>query len=152
MPIPPWFQNAETLGELADLIGVDSDPLEETVRSFNAGVLKGHDDDFSRGDNTYDNFWGDQSFDPPYCTLGVLDKPPFYAIKMEAGTIGTNGGPKTNGSAQVLDWEDNVIEGLYAAGNAMASVMTSVYAGAGGTLDPALTFGYIAGRHAASRS
>lgn len=149
-PAPSRFLCGETLGELAELINLDGESLKETVRAFNAGVSKGHDDEFNRGDNTYDNFWGDQSFSPPYCTLGVLDEPPFYAIELEAGAIGTNGGPKTNGCAQVLDWQGNVIEGLYAAGNAMASVMTRVYAGAGGTLGPGMTFGFIAGRHAAS--
>ncbi len=147
---PPWFKCADSLGELAELIGIDGDTLENTVARFNADVLKGHDDEYNRGDNSYDNFWGDQSLDPPHCTLGVLDKPPFYAIEMEVGTIGTNGGPKTNGNAQVLDWEGNIIEGLYAAGNAMAAVTTRVYAGAGGTLGPGLTFGFVAGRHAAS--
>ncbi len=152
MPAPSWIHRAETLGELAGLIGLDGDTLEDTVERFNANVSKGHDDEFNRGDNTYDNFWGDQSFEPPFCTIGVLDQPPYYAVKMEAGVIGTNGGPKTNGSAQVLDWngEGKVIEGLYTAGNTMASVLTRVYPGAGGTLGPGLTFGFIAGRHAAS--
>ncbi|MBQ74511.1 MAG: FAD-binding dehydrogenase [Gammaproteobacteria bacterium] len=149
-PVPPEFHSGETLTELAKSIGLDSKTLEATVAHFNAGVLKGHDDEFNRGDDTYGNFWGDQSFEPPHCTLGVLNEPPFFAVELEAGAIGTNGGPKTNGNAQVLDWEGNIIEGLYAAGNAMASVMTRVYAGAGGTLGPGLTFGFIAGRHAAS--
>ena len=150
-PTPGWFQRADSLRELAESAGIDSNALEETVARFNADVLKGHDDEFDRGDNTYDNFWGDRAFNPPYCTLGVLDEPPFYAIEMESGALGTNGGPKTNANAQVLDWADNVIEGLYVAGNAMAAVSTIVYPGAGGTLGPALTFGFIAGRHAASQ-
>jgi 3-oxosteroid 1-dehydrogenase len=80
----------------------------------------------------------------------VLDQAPYYATKMEAGALGTCGGPKTNGNAQVLDWDNNPIEGLYAAGNAMAAVLAQGYPGAGGTLGPGMTFGYIAGRHAAT--
>jgi hypothetical protein len=150
MEPPSWFARADTIEELAGLIDVDAKGLKETVARFNDDVRKGHDDEFQRGDNTYDNFWGDQSFKPPFCTLGLLDKPPFYAITMEAGALGTNGGPKTNGKAQVLDWSNNPIEGLYAAGNVMSAVTANVYGGAGGTLGPGMTFGFSAGRHAAS--
>lgn len=147
---PSWFMRADTIESLAGLIGVDADALEDTVARFNDLVRKGHDDDFRRGDNTYDNFWGDPSFEPPFRTLGLLDQPPFYAVRMEAGALGTNGGPKTNGKAQVLDWNNDPIEGLYAAGNVMSAVTTMVYGGAGGTLGPGMTFGFIAGRHAAA--
>ena len=119
------------------------------MERFNADVRKGHDDEFNRGDSTYDNFWGDQSLKPPFCTLGVIDQPPYYAIKMEAGVLGTSGGPKTNADAQVLDWNNNPIEGLYVAGNTMAQVTALAYGGAGGTLGPGMTFGFIAGRHVA---
>jgi 3-oxosteroid 1-dehydrogenase len=77
----------------------------------------------------------------------VIDQAPFYAVKMESGALGTSGGPKTNGDAQVLDWNGDPIPGLYAAGNAMAAVLGEAYGGAGGTLGPGMTFGYIAGRH-----
>lgn len=147
---PSWFMRAGSIEELAGLIEVDADALKDTVARFNGLVRKGHDDDFQRGDNTYDNFWGDPSFEPPFRTLGVLDQPPFYAVRMEAGALGTNGGPKTNGKAQVLDWNNAPIEGLYAAGNVMSAVTTVVYGGAGGTLGPGMTFGFVAGRHAAA--
>lgn len=106
----------------------------------------------NRGDNSYDNwcFWGDQTFKPPHCTLGVLEQAPFYAVKMESGALGTSGGPKTNGHAQVVDWNNEPIPGLYAAGNAMAAVLGNACGGAGGTLGPGMTFGFIAGRHAAT--
>ena len=149
---PEWFSRADTIEGLAQQIGIDGPTLRNTVDRFNADVRKGHDDEFCRGDNTYDNFWGDQSFKPPYCTLGVLDRAPYYAVAMEAGALGTAGGPKTNENAQVLDWDDNVIEGLYVAGNTMSAVTTMVYGGAGGTLGPGMTFGFIAGRHAATAS
>lgn len=149
---PSYMMQADTLEELAEKAGIDSVGLKATVARFNDMVRKGHDDDFNRGDNTYDNFymWGDIDFDPPYRTLGVIDQGPFYAVKMEAGALGTAGGPKTNADAQVVDWDGNPIPGLYAAGNAMAAVLGEVYGGAGGTLGPGMTFGYIAGRHLGS--
>ncbi|SLJ88868.1 FAD-binding protein [Novosphingobium mathurense] len=148
-PVPSFMIQADTLEELAHEAGIDAEGLVATVARFNDMVRKGHDDDFNRGDNTYDNFymWGDAAFDPPHRTLGVIDRAPYYAVKMEAGALGTAGGPRTNADAQVLDWDDNPIPGLYAAGNAMAAVLGEAYGGAGGTLGPGMTFGYIAGRH-----
>lgn len=148
-PIPSYMMQAETLEELAAKAGIDGEGLKATVARFNDMVRRGHDDDFNRGDNSYDNFymWGDPAFDPPYRTLGMIDQGPYYAVKMESGALGTAGGPKTNGDAQVLDWHGNPIPGLYAAGNAMAAVLGEGYGGAGGTLGPGMTFGYIAGRH-----
>lgn len=151
-PTPSYMMQADTLQELAAMAGIDPEGLTATVARFNDMVRKGHDDDFNRGDNSYDNFymWGDTDFEPPYRTLGVIDQGPFYAVKMEAGALGTAGGPKTNADAQVLDWNSNPIQGLYAAGNVMAAVLGEAYGGAGGTLGPGLTFGYIAGRHLGS--
>jgi hypothetical protein len=143
------MMQAETLGGLADAAGIDAAGLVATVERFNTMVRAGHDDDFQRGDNTYDNFymWGDPAFDPPFRTLGLIDQAPFYAVQMESGVLGTCGGPKTNADAQVVDWSGNPIPGLYAAGNAMAAVLGEAYGGAGGTLGPGLTFGYLAGKH-----
>ena len=148
-PIPPYMIQADRLEELAGKAGIEPQGLATTVARFNQMVRNGHDDDFNRGDNSYDNFymWGDPAFDPPYRTLGLIDQGPFYAVKMESGALGTCGGPKTNGEAQVLDWSGNPIAGLYAAGNAMAAVLGEAYGGAGGTLGPGMTFGYIAGKH-----
>lgn len=148
-PVPGYMIMADTLEELAAKAGIDAAGLVATVERFNGMVRQGHDDDFNRGDNSYDNYtmWGDPQFEPPYRTLGLIDRAPFYAVKMESGALGTAGGPKTNENAQVLDWQGNAIPGLYAAGNAMASVLGEAYGGAGGTLGPGLTFGYIAGKH-----
>lgn len=145
----PYLMKADSLAELAAVAGIDPAGLEASVARFNTMVQNGHDDDFQRGDNTYDNYymWGDTAFDPPFRTLGLIDQGPFYAVKMESGALGTSGGPKTNADAQVIDWQGNPIPGLYAAGNAMAAVLGEAYGGAGGTLGPGLTFGYIAGKH-----
>ncbi|MDU2928807.1 FAD-binding protein, partial [Bradyrhizobium sp.] len=59
---------------------------------------------------------------------------------------------RTDEHARALDAQGQPIEGLYAAGNDMASIMGGNYPGAGITLGPALTFGYIAGRHLAERA
>ncbi|MFY7834987.1 MAG: FAD-dependent oxidoreductase [Novosphingobium sp.] len=148
-PIPSYMMQADTLEELAAMAGIDAVGLVATVDRFNQMVRNGRDEDFHRGENTYDNYymWGDTDFEPPYRTLGLIDQGPFYAVKMEAGALGTAGGPKTNADGQVVDWNGNPIPGLYAAGNAMAAVLGEAYGGAGGTLGPGLTFGYIAGRH-----
>jgi 3-oxosteroid 1-dehydrogenase len=151
-PAPPWATRADSLAELADLIGVDGANLVDTVERFNRDAIAGKDTEFGRGDSTYDNFAGDPSLPPPFSTLGVLDQAPFYAIEMESGVNGTCGGPRANANAQVLDWNDRPIEGLYIASNAMSSVTAGVYGGAGGTLGPGMTFGFIAGRHAAAQS
>ncbi|MCW1431054.1 FAD-binding protein [Novosphingobium sp. JCM 18896] len=148
-PLPSFVMQADTLEALAEIAGIDAAGLAATVERFNGMVRQGHDDDFNRGDNTYDNFymWGDAEFEPPYRTLGLIDQGPYYAVKMEPGALGTSGGPKTNGDAQVLDWQGEPIPGLYAAGNAMAAVLGEGYGGAGGTLGPGMTFGYLAGKH-----
>ena len=99
----------------------------------------------------HDRWWGDPAFGPgPAATLGPLDTPPFYAVQVYSGVLGTKGGPRTDRNGQVLDVDGEPIPGLYAAGNAMASAMGMTYGGAGGTLGPAVVFGYLAGRHAAS--
>jgi 3-oxosteroid 1-dehydrogenase len=149
--VPSYMMKAETLEKLAEVAGIDAAGLVATVERFNGMVRDGHDDDFNRGDNSYDNFymWGDPAFEAPYRTLGLIDQGPYYAFKMESGALGTSGGPKTNADAQVLDWRGDPIPGLYAAGNAMAAVLGEAYGGAGGTLGPGMTFGYLAGKHAA---
>lgn len=147
-PLSEVYVSADTPAELAAQLDIDAVGLSAEIERFNALVDQGHDDDFNRGDNTYDNYWGDRSFEAPFCTLGRLEQAPFYAVKMEAGVLGTNGGPKTNGHDQVLDWQNRPIPGLYCAGNAMAAPLAIIYGGGGGTLGPALTFGYLSGKHA----
>lgn len=146
---PSWATVADTIEELGTKLGLDGAVLHQTVERFNADVRAGRDTEFGRGDASYDNFWGDRRFEPPYRTLGLIDTAPFYAVKMESGALGTCGGPRANADAQVIDWNDRPIEGLYICSNAMSSPTAGVYGGAGGTLGPGMTFGFIAGRHAA---
>ena len=129
---------------------IPAEALEDTVARWNELSARGDDADFNRGKSAHDRWWGDPSLgDGPQATLGPLDTAPFYAVRVYSGALGTKGGPRTDGNGQVLDVDGRPIAGLYAAGNAMGSVMGMTYGGAGGTLGPALVFGYLAGRHAA---
>lgn len=133
--------------ELAREIGVPETELRNTAERFNALALKGHDDDFNRGDSAYDNYYGDQTLQNP--NLHPLGKPPYYAFQIILGDLGTSGGLRTDEFARVLRPDDTVIDGLYAVGNVSAAVMGRSYAGAGATIGPAMTFGYVAARHIA---
>jgi 3-oxosteroid 1-dehydrogenase len=84
--------------------------------------------------------------------LGQLTDPPFYAVRVLAGTIGTKGGPVTDASGVVLIAAGTPIEGLYATGNAAAFWTGDAYPAPGATLGIAMTIGHIAGRHAAGTS
>lgn len=135
-----------TLEELAGHIGVPAEALAETVGRFNAGARAGRDEDFARGDSAYDRYYGDPTL--TNLCLNELVKPPFYAAKLVPGDLGTKGGLVTDEQARVLRADGSVVPGLYAVGNASASVMGNEYAGAGATIGPSLTFGWVAARHA----
>lgn len=153
--MPDWLQRGEvrsimkkgnTIEELAADMGVDPARLAATVSRYNEYAAKGEDPDFQRGEATYDKMYGDPSVTPNPC-LRPIAKGPFYAMPMYPGDIGTNGGLKTNDKAQVIGTNGKPIPGLYAVGNNAASAMGESYPGAGVTIGPALTFGYIAARH-----
>ena len=148
-PLPDWIASAATLDQLGAKIGVDAAALGETVDRFNRHARDGHDPDFARGTSAYDHFYGDRSREGTAVTLGPVEKAPYFAVEIKMGMLGTNGGPQTDAAGQILDHAGAPIPGLYGAGNAIACPTGGVYAGAGGTLGPALTFGYIAGRSAA---
>ena len=148
---PEWMFSDNSIEGLALQIGVEEATLRETLTRFNRHAAEGSDPDFHRGESAYDTFNGDQSIEGIQATLQPLDTVPFYAVRIESGSLGTNGGPKTDVSGRVLSLAGGVIPGLYAAGNAMAAPTGMVYGGAGGTLGPAMTFGYIAGMAAASQ-
>jgi 3-oxosteroid 1-dehydrogenase len=148
-PLPDWIHSAPSLSELADKLAVDGDALTATVKRFNQFVRQGKDEDFARGTSAYDSFYGDRTRTGPHVTLGSIEQAPFHAVEIRMGMLGTNGGPRTDAAARILDHAGQPIPGLYGAGNAIACPTGGIYAGAGGTLGPALTFGYIAGRSAA---
>ena len=149
---PDWMHRGDTVEALAESIGVPTATLAATVARFNEHAADLKDPDFGRGDSAYDTFNGDRSLPGVEATLGPLDQGPFYAVPMELGALGTNGGPKTDTRCRVLSLDGGVIDGLYAVGNAMAAPTGMVYGGAGGTLGPAITTGFVAGRDAASSS
>jgi 3-oxosteroid 1-dehydrogenase len=149
LPLPDaWYRagavfKAATIGELAAKIGVAPQALRDTVTRFNGFARTGQDLDFHRGDSVYDRYYTDPAVKPNPC-LGRLWLPPFYAFKIVPGDLGTKGGMRTDARARVLRPDGSVIPGLYAAGNASGAVMGHSYAGAGSTLGPAMTFGYVA--------
>lgn len=156
LPLGPHLRNgyllsAATWSELAARIGVDAEALQQTIGRFNANAARGEDPDFGKGTDAYHRFNGDPTHQPNPC-LAPLERPPFYAMKLIPGDIGTFLGLRVDGHARVLDSAGTPIRGLYAAGNDMTSVMGGTYPGAGITIGPALTFGYIAARHAAGLS
>jgi 3-oxosteroid 1-dehydrogenase len=134
---------APDLAGLATAIGVDPASLAKTVERFNDFARAGRDEEFGRGDSAYDRYYGDPRV-RPNPNLAPLATAPFYAAKIVPGDLGTKGGLRTDARSRVLRPDGTPIPGLYAAGNASASVMGHSYAGAGATIGPAMTFGYIA--------
>ncbi len=143
-----WFKNgtvkkAATIEELAAQIDVPPEALAETVARFNGFARTGVDEDFHRGESAYDKYYSDPTV-KPNPSLHVIDRAPFYAVKIVPGDLGTKGGLVTDERARVLRPDGSVIPGLYAAGNVSSAVMGRTYAGPGATIGPALTFGYLA--------
>ncbi len=138
---------ADSWEELARKTQLPPQRLRATITRFNEHARVGVDPDFKRGESVYDRYYGDPKVQPNP-TLRALETPPFYALPVYPGDIGTNGGLSTNEHAQVLTESGEPIGGLYAAGNMAATVMGHSYPAAGATLGPGMTFGYIAARHA----
>jgi 3-oxosteroid 1-dehydrogenase len=137
--------SAPTLSQLAEKIGVDADNLEATVTEFDRHAAEGKDPAFGRGVAAWDR-WRRLDKTLPNPTLAPLGKDgPFYAQRIVARCFGTKGGPVIDEHARILDFEGCPIPGLYGAGNAVASPFGLAYPGGGGTLAPAVTFGYLAG-------
>jgi 3-oxosteroid 1-dehydrogenase len=134
---------APTIAELAGKIAVDPEALEKTVARFAEFAASGKDEDFHRGDSAYDRYYGDPRV-KPNPNLAALMRPPFYAVRIVPGDLGTKGGVVTDERARALRADGTPIPGLYAAGNVSAAVMGRSYAGAGATIGPAMTFGYLA--------
>lgn len=148
--VPDWMTRGTSLSDLAARLGIEPQTFEETVTAFNAQAEAGVDPEFQRGETAYDRFYGDRSRPGALATLGPLRTAPFYAVPLHLGVLGTNGGAKTDAEGRVLGHDGAPIPGLFAAGNVIACPTGGIYAGAGGTLGPALTFAYLAGRAAAA--
>jgi 3-oxosteroid 1-dehydrogenase len=141
---------ADTIEELAQKIGVDAKNLADTIKRNNEFARTGKDLDFQRGESYYDRYYGDARTSPNPCIAPIAEAP-YYALPIHPGDIGTKGGALTDVNGQVVRENGEPIPGLYAVGNSAASVMGSKYPGAGATLGPAMTFGYLAAKHLAGK-
>lgn len=141
-----FLHRAPSLEALAGMIGVDAAGLRGTVERFNGFARTGVDDELQRGASVYDRYYGDPSVQPNPC-LAPLDEAPYYAVRIDPGDFGTHGGLAINEHAQVLREDGAPIPGLYATGNCAAAILPT-YPGPGSTLGPAMTFAYLAARHA----
>ncbi|MBT6119417.1 MAG: FAD-dependent oxidoreductase [Rhodospirillaceae bacterium] len=156
--VPPWpgrtgphlrngyLKVGATLEGLARSCGIDPAGLADTLARFNANATEGKDPEYLRGRNAYNLANGDPNH-RPNPALGPIATPPFHAVRIVPGDLGTFYGLDTTPDAQVLNGAGEAIPGLYAVGNDMASVMGGAYIGAGITIGAAMTFGYVAARH-----
>lgn len=148
---PEWVHQGASVEELADSAGIDPAGLAAEIEKFNRYAAEGRDEDFHRGEAAHDRHYGDAKHSPNP-NLGALAQGPFYAIEVVCGTLGTRGGLHTDEHSRVKDSFGEVIPGLYAVSNAAAAATGIGYPGAGGTLGPNLTFGYVAGHDIATRA
>jgi len=137
-----YLKKSDTLAGLAAELGIDAAGLIASVEKMNRFARDGKDLDFHRGESLFDRYYGDEKVRPNPC-LAPLDTPPYYGIVVYPGDLGTKGGLATDASARVLTKDAAPIDGLYAIGNCSASAMGRTYPGAGGTMGPAMTFGFI---------
>ncbi|WP_137149688.1 FAD-dependent oxidoreductase [Mycolicibacterium sp. CR10] len=152
-PVPDWFCQSADLAELGEKTGIDPEGLARTLQSWNDNVADARDPEFHRGASAYDGYWGDTSATTPAGrTLGPIDTAPYFAVPVSVGAMGTKGGPRTDRDGRVLHVNGSAIPGLYAAGNAMAGATGKAYGGAGGTIGPAMVFGYRAGLAVSGRA
>ena len=151
-PIGPWLRKkylfkGATIAELAKACGIDADALVKTVQGYNGHAANGNDPQFHRGETAYNRMQGDPAHTPNPCVAPIA-KGPFYAVRILPGSLGTFSGIRTDAYARVLDAKLQPIDGLYAVGNDMSSIMAGRYPAGGITLGPAMTFGYVAAHHA----
>jgi 3-oxosteroid 1-dehydrogenase len=142
-----YLIKADSIAELVVKTGIDKAGLTRTLERFNGFCRSGVDADFGRGSRAFDRCHGDPTV-TPNPNLGAIEKPPFYAVRMYPGDVGTAGGVVTDEHARVLREDGSVIAGLYATGNCTASVVGRCYPGAGASIGASFTFGYIAAHHA----
>lgn len=151
MPTPDWIATGATLGELAGKIGVDGAALAATVAEWNDDVERGVDRRFGRGTLRFESQLRGERV-ATRDLLAPVSAPPFYAVQLHNGALGTIGGPRTDREGRVCRPDGRPIAGLYAAGNAAAGIFGGAYPGGGASIGPALVFGTHAGRHAAGRA
>ena len=156
VPLFPYLRSGyllrgNSIAELAERAGIDAKTLTTTVAAFNEQARQGQDPEFGRGSSAYNRYLGNLSHQPNPC-VAPIEHGPYYAVKVHMGELGTFSGLATNEHAQVLNTDNVVIPGLYAAGNDMSHVMGGNYIGGGSAIGPCMTFGYIAACHAATAS
>jgi 3-oxosteroid 1-dehydrogenase len=141
---PFWLKRADSLAELAAVLGIDADGLEQTVERFNEFARAGVDADYHRGESQWDLEWGDPDHGPNP-NLGTIVEPPFYGVELHAGALGTKGGLRIDSEGRVRSAVEGgaPIPGLYAAGNVAAGSVPWGYTGPGATLGPACTFAFV---------
>ena len=143
-----YLVRGQTIGALALALGIDAEPLAATLARYNEGARNGTDPEFGRGGDAYQRYLGDADHTPNPCVAPIAH-PPFYAVAVHPGDLGTAAGLLADENARVLDGAGRPIDNLYACGNDMSSIMNGAYPGPGITLGPALTFGYLAAKHMA---
>lgn len=146
-----YLLKGNTLAELARAAGIDAAGLESTVLAYNQGAAQGIDAQFGRGTTSFNRYLADAEHKPNPC-VAPLGAGPFYAVKVLMGDLGTFDGLRTSTVGQVLREDSSPVEGLFAVGNDRASIMGGNYPGAGITLGPNMTFGFITGRFLATGS
>lgn len=146
-----YVVEGRTPRELAERLGIDAGNLERTLGRMREHAASGVDTDFGRGSTVYQRANGDASHGPNP-TLGALEAPPFYAVRLYPCDIGSAQGFVTDADARVLREDGSPVENLYAIGNDMQSIMGGVYPGPGITIGPGIVFGYVVARHAAEKA
>jgi 3-oxosteroid 1-dehydrogenase len=141
-----FLRRGDSLESLASASGIDGARFVATVARFNGFVRAGRDEDFHRGEGAYQRWLGDA--DAPAPNLGTVEQPPFFAIQVFPGDVSTYGGIVTDESARVLRTDGTPIPGLYATGTSTASVMGRTSPGAGASVGPSFTWGFVAAQHA----
>jgi succinate dehydrogenase/fumarate reductase flavoprotein subunit len=127
-----WIKAADNVGDLATQISMRADLLQSAVAQYNLQCVGGYDPQHGRLPET----------------LVPLGRPPYYAMEVWPCLYNTQGGPKRNANAQVLDVWGDPIKRLYSAGE-LGSLWFRNYPGAG-NVSEAMAFGRIAGRNAAA--
>ena len=155
LPLRPYLRSGylkrgRTLVALATECGINASALTATVARYNSQAAAGVDADFHKGETPYNRIQGDATHGGPNPCMAPITQAPFYAVRVVPGSLGTFAGLVTDNNAQVLDSSGTPIGGLYACGNDMNSIMGGHYPSGGITLGPAMTFGYLAARHAAA--